>query len=115
MKTPRLHPIRVLLLIAGLIALAFPCAASAASGDLVFGGCLTGNTAIGPSGSGACAALSTAGNVGAASGMNGAKSVATSSDGKSVYVASSIDDAISIFTRDTSTGFLAPQGCITGQ
>ena len=54
-------------LAAGLMALMLPCAASAATGDLVFGGCLTGNTAIGQqSGSGACADLPHAGSVGAA-------------------------------------------------
>ena len=36
--------------------------------------------------------------------LDGAASVAVSPDGKSVYVASSVSDAIAIFSRDTSSG-----------
>jgi DNA-binding beta-propeller fold protein YncE len=46
-------------------------------------------------------------------GMGGAQDVAVSADGASVYVASAGDDAIVRFDRDTATGALTPQGCIS--
>jgi DNA-binding beta-propeller fold protein YncE len=45
-------------------------------------------------------------------GLEGAKSVAVSPDGKSVYVASAWDAALVRFDRDPSSGTLTPQGCI---
>jgi DNA-binding beta-propeller fold protein YncE/subtilisin-like proprotein convertase family protein len=45
-------------------------------------------------------------------GMNGARGVAVSPDGKSVYATGSDDDAIVRFDRDTATGTLTGQGCI---
>jgi fibronectin-binding autotransporter adhesin len=47
-----------------------------------------------------------------AKGLDGADSVAVSSDGKSVYVASLGDNAIVRFNRDTTTGKLTAKGCI---
>jgi len=48
-----------------------------------------------------------------AAGLEGAKSVAVSPDGKSVYVAAAWAPALVRFERDTSTGALTPKGCIT--
>jgi DNA-binding beta-propeller fold protein YncE len=45
-------------------------------------------------------------------GLDGARAVAVSPDGASVYVATSNDDAIVRFDRDTDTGALTPQGCV---
>jgi len=45
-------------------------------------------------------------------GLYGVRSVAVSPDGKSLYAASYIDDAIVRFDRNTSNGALTPQGCI---
>ena len=45
-------------------------------------------------------------------GLNGARGVAVSPDGSSVYVASSTDDAIVSFDRNPATGALSGQGCI---
>jgi 6-phosphogluconolactonase (cycloisomerase 2 family) len=39
-------------------------------------------------------------------GMDGPRSVTVSSDGKHVYVASNMDDAVAVFTRETNTGKL---------
>ena len=48
-------------------------------------------------------------------GLDGASGVATSGDGKSVYVASTNSDAVAVFERDPATGALAqkadPNGC----
>jgi 6-phosphogluconolactonase (cycloisomerase 2 family) len=45
-------------------------------------------------------------------GLDGARSVAVSSDGNSVYAAAGRDDALVSFSRDPQSGRLAPQGCI---
>jgi DNA-binding beta-propeller fold protein YncE len=49
---------------------------------------------------------------GSAAGLNGAIGVATSGDGRNVYVASRFSDAIAVFTRYGTTGALTPGGCI---
>ena len=46
------------------------------------------------------------------SGLDGARSVAVSPDGTSVYVASGPDDALVHLSRETTSGRLTPQGCI---
>lgn len=48
----------------------------------------------------------------ATDGLDGARSVAVSPDGESVYAASGPDDAIVRFTRDPQSGRLGAQGCI---
>ena len=45
-------------------------------------------------------------------GLAGARAVAVSPDGSSVYVASALDDAIVRFDRNTATGELTPRGCV---
>jgi DNA-binding beta-propeller fold protein YncE len=45
-------------------------------------------------------------------GLQGANSVAVSPDGTSVYVASTQDDAIARFDRNTTNGKLTPKGCV---
>jgi fibronectin-binding autotransporter adhesin len=45
-------------------------------------------------------------------GLDGAFSVAVSADGRSVYAASFLDDAIVRFRRNRTTGALNPAGCI---
>jgi DNA-binding beta-propeller fold protein YncE len=47
-----------------------------------------------------------------AQGLNGAIAVATSRDGRSVYVAAGADDAIARFDRNRRTGALRPRGCV---
>ena len=81
---------------------------------LAYEGCITGDTRNGPSGSGACAEISSASEWAYHSGLQFPKSVVLSDDGKSLYVAGSSDDAIARFDRDPSTGALTYQGCITG-
>ena len=45
-------------------------------------------------------------------GLDAPFDVAVSADGKSVYVASALDDAIVRFDRNTTSGALSPQGCV---
>ncbi|MGH2676937.1 MAG: beta-propeller fold lactonase family protein, partial [Actinomycetota bacterium] len=45
-------------------------------------------------------------------GMAGPRDVVVSPDGTSVYVVTSIDNALVRFARDPGTGALTPQGCI---
>jgi DNA-binding beta-propeller fold protein YncE len=47
-----------------------------------------------------------------ASGLDGARSIAVSPDGGSVYAASGPDDAVALFARDPVTGRLTADGCI---
>src|SRR5206468_10651005 len=48
----------------------------------------------------------------ATNGLEGARSVAVSPHGTSVYVGSSGDDAVVHFQRDTTSGALHPSGCV---
>lgn len=60
-----------------------------------------------------CIKDSAAGECGSsAEGMDSPRSVAVSYDGRSVYVASTLDSAIAVFSRDLTTGELTYQGCI---
>jgi 6-phosphogluconolactonase (cycloisomerase 2 family) len=47
-----------------------------------------------------------------ADGLAGAHAVTVSPDGKSVYVAADVDDALARFKRNPATGELTPKGCI---
>src|SRR5438045_3498617 len=49
------------------------------------------------------------------SGLDSVGSVAVSSDGKSLYASSEEDDAVARFTRNTTTGALTYNNCITGE
>jgi 6-phosphogluconolactonase (cycloisomerase 2 family) len=64
---------------------------------------------ISPTGSGGDCAVGRA--------LNGPQSVAVSGDGKNVYVASEVSDAVAVFARDTTTGELTQlaggAGCIS--
>lgn len=85
---------------AALTALVVATGALAAIGDLTAQGCIDDND----SGGDTCATT--------VDGLGGAQGVATSPDGKSVYVATFSDDSIVIFDRDPATGVLTYAGCI---
>ena len=72
-----------------------------ASGSLTPAGCITSATGCGA-------------EVDGKPGLDGARSVAVSGDGRSVYVTGETADAVTAFARDTSTGALSYVGCITG-
>ena len=76
------------------------------TGALTYRGCITGDAALGPSGSGACAEIPSATPDGSSSGLGGPVKVALSADNKSIYVASSSDAAVAHFA-------VAPQTRIT--
>jgi 6-phosphogluconolactonase (cycloisomerase 2 family) len=71
-----------------------------ATGALTPAGCIDDND----SGADACATST--------DGLDQPRSVAVSLDGRSVYVAAQVDDAVVRFNRDTNTGALTPAGCI---
>jgi len=78
---------------------------------VIAGGALAATGA--PTGHGCIADVGDAAGCGTTQqGLDGARSVALSADGKSAYVASDTDDAIVRFDRNTTTGALTPQGCI---
>jgi Lactonase, 7-bladed beta-propeller len=81
-----------------------------ASGALTYQDCITGRTETT-----ACAQLTHAKPNGAASGFDEPYGIAISPDGASIYVAAQEDDSIAIFSRDTSTGALTYEDCITGE
>jgi 6-phosphogluconolactonase (cycloisomerase 2 family) len=70
------------------------------TGDLTPGGCVDDND----TGADACAQ--------ATNGLDGARGIAASPDGTSVYAVSGPDDALVRFSRDPQSGRLAPQGCV---
>ena len=66
-------------------------------------------------GTGACTAIAGAASNGANSGLDDPVSIGVSADGKSLYAASVLDDSIARFKRNTTSGALAYQGCISGE
>jgi 6-phosphogluconolactonase (cycloisomerase 2 family) len=88
------------------------------TGFISFEGCISGDTGTGPlPGSGACTLSGSATAGGTNSGFDDLKTkrVAISADGQSVYAAAEFDSAVLRFSRNTSTGELTYQGCITGE
>jgi len=70
-----------------------------------------------PSGTSGCVSQTGAGPCANGRALGGARSVAVSPDGKSVYVASAASDAVARFNRDTTTGALTQPagtaGCVS--
>jgi len=99
-----------------LIVLAFAgSGAHAATGDLTYQGCLSGDLAVGPSGTNACSLFPGAANGGSNSGLDQPLGIVVSPDGTSAYAAAHLDDAIARFSRDPSTGALTYLDCISGR
>jgi DNA-binding beta-propeller fold protein YncE len=87
------------------------------TGALTYKSCITGETQSGPAsggGSGACKAIGHASLVGSDSGLDRLSALVASSDGRSVYTGSVLDDAVARFTRARS-GALTYKTCITGE
>jgi DNA-binding beta-propeller fold protein YncE len=85
------------------------------SGALNYQGCLTGSNLVGPTGSGACAVIPSSTAAGPASGLVHPSGLAVTPDGGSVLVTSYDDDSLAVFERNTGSGALAYQGCLTGE
>jgi 6-phosphogluconolactonase (cycloisomerase 2 family) len=85
-----------------------------ATGTLTYLGCVTGEESSGSAGTGACALLPTATALGDNSGFNGMRSMGISPDGVSLYTSAQFDDALATFDRDSSTGALTFDRCVTG-
>jgi 6-phosphogluconolactonase (cycloisomerase 2 family) len=84
--------------------------ARGAIGDLTYQGCISGEM----SSSAACALIPSATSLGQDSGLEFPQAVVVSPDGNSVYVAVAQDSAVATFSRNTTTGALTYQGCISG-
>jgi hypothetical protein len=85
------------------------------TGALTYEGCITGETASGPTGTSACVQIPSASTAGTDSGLDEAYALAVSADGTSLYAVSERDDAVARFARNPETGALTYQGCITGE
>jgi DNA-binding beta-propeller fold protein YncE len=84
------------------------------TGALAYRGCITGEAASGPSGSGACTAIPSATEHGENSGLDHAYGLAVSPDGNSVYATGESDASLATFARDPRTSALTYEGCVTG-
>jgi 6-phosphogluconolactonase (cycloisomerase 2 family) len=84
-----------------LASLAIAGGATTAVADLAPQGCIQDNDSAAPD---ACEQTT--------DGLGAAHDVVVSPDGRSVYAASLLDDAIVRFARDPVTGALTPQGCV---
>ena len=87
---------RIALALAATLSLIFAAIALAAEGQLTFVSCLKDT--------GTASSCSDA--AGTVDGLDGASSVSTSPDGGNVYVASSTDKALAVFSRNPTTGAL---------
>jgi hypothetical protein len=80
----------------------------AATGELEFQACITSDLGVGD-----CDQIPGAAANGVSTGLDRLVSVAISDEGENVYTASSQSDAVARFDRDTNTGELTYQDCIT--
>jgi len=85
------------------------------SGALTYRGCVTGDTRSGPAGSGACTTIPGATELGWGSGLDRVSSLALSDGGRSLYATADGDSSLAIFARDTDTGAVDYQGCVSGK
>ena len=97
---PRLLPAAVFIAVALLALLASPTS-NAAVGDLTFKGCIADEGKSGCNDTGIDP-------------LDAAGAVAVSPDGRSVYVASWLDDSLSVYSR-TAAGALLFRGCIADE
>lgn len=81
-----------------------------ATGALTYRDCITGEAGVD-----ACTPIASASPDGADSGLDDVAALAVSPDGSSLYAAAANDDAVARFTRDTTTGALTFDDCITGE
>jgi 6-phosphogluconolactonase (cycloisomerase 2 family) len=91
------------------------------TGRLTYKGCISGDSRIGPAGTGACEVVPSATKYGLDSGLALLSSVAVSTDGRSVYTAgggvftADEDDQVARFRRNPTSGRLTYQDCLTGE
>ncbi len=89
----------------------------AATGAISYVNCRTTEVASGPvggGGSGACASVGVPAADGVNTGLERVSTVAVSPDGRSLYLTSFFDHAITRFSRNPASGALVYRNCITG-
>jgi hypothetical protein len=84
-----------------------------ASGELAYGGCLTGDQSAGPGGTGSCPLIPTATKEGYGSGLDEPSGVAISADGSHVYVTAALDQSVAVFARNPASGGLEFKQCLS--
>ncbi len=95
-------------LVAAAVTLAIPAGASAVTGELSFGDCLTSNTNVT-----GCAPISGASANGDDTGLQDLHAVTVTADGANVYTAASGGAAVASFSRDAASGALSYQSCVS--
>ena len=102
MQAPSSRPRRkaVVFALTALTVLGAAAAASGAGGNLIYRNCVTGENDSGPPGPARARRPASQPH----SGLDAPRALAVSPDGASVYVASSGDDAIARFKRNTTNG-----------
>ncbi len=83
------------------------------TGKLKYDSCISGNTATGPAGTGACRQIPKASAQAIGSGLQRPRDLVVSADGKSVYGVAATDADVFWLSR-SGTGKLTWKGCITG-
>jgi hypothetical protein len=83
------------------------------SGALTYVDCLTGDTDPGPTGILSCTPIPGAKRDGYGSGLNEPTGVVVAPNGRHVYVTAGLDQTLSTFSRDRSTGALSFAGCVS--
>ena len=86
-----------------------------ANGALAYGGCISGETASGSTGTAACTDSPEQSTGGSASGLDQLFIPVVSVDGESVYAGSNGDNAVVWFDRNPANGALTFNDCITGE
>jgi hypothetical protein len=84
------------------------------TGKLSYKGCLSADSDLGPSGTGACKLTPTANAFGDSTGLNQMRDLELSADGRSIYASAQGDSSVVAFKRKPSTGAVSFASCVTG-
>lgn len=105
---------RILVAIAGLFVLISPLASKGEAAELRYVGCVTGDRQLGPRGNGACEQIPTATFGATHSGLALPLSLDIQGDSRTLYVAATLDSALTRFSLAPRSGRAEFAGCVTG-